>query len=190
MKRLILLITFISSCFGFEEFNYDKLDNKQRELAKLIYQRGDEHSLGATLVALAWQESRLGRYPINLSDPSGSCGIFHQVVKHYLTQHKLLDTKLNRNIACGNLIYDNDLAITQAIEVLLFWKRYHEAKRNFPYYPNMIKSYNGGTKSSEASDKYYKQVYHNVKIIEGLRNKILGHGGLMTFNIFANKGCK
>lgn len=172
MKKLILMLAMAGICFGFEEFNYDKLDTKQKELAKAIYKRGAEFNLGATLVAIAWQESRLGRYPINLSDSGGSCGLFHQVVRIYLAQHRLNDTPLNRNVACGNLIYDTDLAITQALEVLQFFNNYHKTRGNYPIYPRMIKSYNGGFKSSEASNKYYQEVYHNVKIIEKIKDTL------------------
>lgn len=176
LKVIIFMIIALQCAFGFAEFEWDKLSPKQKELANKIYKRGEEFNLGATLVSIAWQESRLGKYPVSFSDKSGACGVFHQVVKHYIKQHNLQDTELNRNIVCGNLIYDEDLAITQALEVLMFFKRYYISKKEPQHYPKMIKAYNAGFNTdSYAASVYYKQVYHNVKIIQSLKETILNY---------------
>ena len=175
-KVIIFMIIALQCAFGFAEFEWDKLSHKQKELANKIYKRGEEFNLGATLVSIAWQESRLGKYPVSFSDKSGACGIFHQVVRHYIKQHNLQDTELNRNIVCGNLIYDEDLAITQALEVLMFFKRYYISKKEPQHYPKMIKAYNAGFNvDSYAASVYYKQVYHNVKIIQAIKEIILNY---------------
>lgn len=177
IKHLILiLVTTLSLLQGYEEFNWQKLSSKQKALANKIYKRGEEFNLGATLVSIAWQESRLGKYVVSFVDKSGACGVFHQVVKHYIKQHNLQDTELNRNIVCGNLIYDEDLAITQALEVLMFFKRYYISKKEPQHYPKMIKAYNAGFNTdSYAASVYYKQVYHNVKIIQAIKETILNY---------------
>lgn len=171
MKLLIALIIGLLPIISAEELVWSKLSEQQKQTARYIYKIGSQYDLGATLVAIAWQESRLGLYPVNMQDPS--CGAFHQILPNYIRQHNLKDTPLTRNIVCGNLINNLDLATLQAVEVLLFFKKYHTTRKNYPVYPNMVKSYNAGFKTNiQKAETYYKQVYHNVKILESIKEEL------------------
>lgn len=163
------LATLFLALFAFmqgQELVWDKLTEAQKQVAREVYSLGKPYNLGATLVSIAWQESRLGGYPINLQDPS--CGVMHINVKTYLGLHKLKDTPYNRNWYCSRLINDVKLNVATAIEVLLWFKAYHKGSYN-----KMVKSYNAGFNTHLAqADNYYKQVYHNVKIVENLKGEL------------------
>lgn len=157
-----LLLTLGNS----EELQWDNLSEEQRLLARKIYYLTKPYDLELTMVAIAWQESRLGMVPINLQDPS--CGVTHINLHTYLKLRKLSDTPYNRNWYCNRLINDLSLSVATSLEVLLWYKNYHKGN-----YSKMVKSYNAGFNiNTKAADKYYKEVYHNVKILDGLRSEL------------------
>lgn len=162
---IILMLCQLHLAYS-EELVWDNLNPKQKATAQAIYFLAKPYKLELTLISIAWQESRLGLVPINLQDPS--CGVHHIHIAYYLKHHKLKDTAQNRNKYCNALIEDIALSTTSALDTLLFFKKYHKGD-----YSLMVKSYNAGfnTKSLQA-DTYYKQVYHNVKILENHREQL------------------
>lgn len=157
---MVICIILLCQIAKGEELVWDNLTPKQKAIAQEIYFLAKPYNLELTLVSIAWQESRLGLIPINLQDPS--CGVHHIHITYYLKQHKLKDTAHNRNKYCNALIEDIELSTASAIETLLFFKKYHKGN-----YSLMIKSYNAGFNTHLAqADTYYKQVYHNVKVLK------------------------
>lgn len=161
-----ILLFIICPKLNSSELKWEKLSEQQKNTARDIYRLGKPYNLENTLVAIAWQESRLGLVPINLQDPS--CGVMHINVKTYLGLHKLKDTPYNRNWYCNRLLSDLHLTISTAIEVLLWYKNYHRGN-----YSKMVKSYNAGFNTHlPQADKYYKEVFHNVKILQTLKSEL------------------
>lgn len=167
----ILLIFLCILCINAYEMIWENLNNAQREVAFRIYNVAKPLGLEMTMIAIAWQESRLGETPLNLQDPS--CGAHHIQITNFLRLSGLKDTPLTRNIYCNNLIKDVELSTITAIEIFKTFRVFHKGA-----YDSAIKSYNGGYNfaSSEAkryaTDKYYRQVYRNVKYLEALRHSV------------------
>lgn len=92
----------------------------KKELIKKLWIAGEPYNLSKTLVAIAKQESNLGQVKVNLQDPS--CGVTMIHIKYFLKRHNIKDTSFNRNLACQRLISNDDLAISEAINILEYAK--------------------------------------------------------------------
>lgn len=169
------LKTIIASLLGFsalfaEELLLENLDSTQRDNAFKIYKIAKPVGYEMTMIAIAWQESRLGKYPVNLQDPS--CGAHHIHIYNFLKLKGIKDTSLNRNVYCSILINDIVLSTITALEMFLNFKKFHKDS-----YSKAIKSYNGGyqfaniAKKAKQTEAYYRQVYKNVKYLESKRNQ-------------------
>ena len=91
-----------------------KLSSEQRDLMIQIAELAYGFDLAYTAVAIAWQESNLGKYPVNLSDPS--CGIFHKLVEPYLKGRDRKIDSFRKNQACSELISSTELSVAVFLE--------------------------------------------------------------------------
>ena len=109
MKKLALfiLLASIGQCLG-------------SDLEQKLIAAGKPYDLSKTLVAIAIQESNLGQVKVNLQDPS--CGVTMVHLKYFLKRYKIKDTSFNRNLACQRLIDNDDLAISESVVILNYWK--------------------------------------------------------------------
>ena len=111
MKKLILTIClFCSLC----------LADSKTDLQKKIIKAALPYDLAYTLLAIVEVETGTGLLRVNLQDPS--CGVTMIHIKYYMQRYKLKDTPFNRNYHCQKLIDNDDLAISEALSVLNFWK--------------------------------------------------------------------
>lgn len=167
IKKLLFLCVFVGFGFG-AEFEWHNLNEKQKTFAKLIYRLVDDKDLRLTLIAIAWQESRLNEAPVNLQDPS--CSAFHILIPVYLNQNGISDNAFNRNLHCGKLINDPVLSIRTAEKALKTWLKYHKEDLN-----KAIQSYNGGYNyNSNAAQGYLKGILkHKQAILIVVENGIL-----------------
>ncbi|RTI48602.1 hypothetical protein C3I27_04060 [Campylobacter jejuni] len=158
--RLLLVKFLLLGCsvMNAGEFRYEKLNLQQVETMIKLYQMGKPYDLGLTLIAIGWEESRLGEYPVNIQDPS--CGITHIHLKTYMKMNNLQDTPFLRNKYCSQLIDNPALAIQTSINLLLYWKDYHKGD-----YSKMIKSYNAGFKT-EQGKRYYTKIQRTVQYMK------------------------
>lgn len=89
----------------------------------LIDKLAKPFDLAKSIKAIAKVESDFGKYKINIMDkPYGSCGLTHINLKTYMDRHKIKKTNFNINKACSDLVNNDELAIANAIEELLYWK--------------------------------------------------------------------
>lgn len=160
----ILLSVFINSLDGKEiGGKYHTKGHIDRLIANIAKESDFEETI-RTLIRL---ESNDGLYPVNLNDPS--CGITHININTYMKRHRIKNTNFNRNKACADLIASPSLAITNALEELLYWKSVHCNRTGCTreQYRNVVKSYNTGWnyKSNKANEywqkfkKAYKELY-------------------------------
>lgn len=119
---------------------------------------GKPYDLGFTLVAIGWEESRLGQYPVNIQDPS--CGVTHIHLKTYIRMNNLQDTPFLRNKYCSQLIDNSALSIQTSIELLLYWRNYHKGD-----YAKMVKSYNAGFKVNQG-ERYYQKIRKTIQYMK------------------------
>lgn len=156
MKTLLCMIALCSAIWG-HTLQWFELDETQKRNARLIYRLVDDLDKRLALIAIAWQESKLGEAPINLQDPS--CGVFHMLAPVYLRQNNIADNSYNRNLYCGKLINDIVLSIRTAEKQLDYWLKVHKNDLRLA-----IQSYNAGYNVG-AGAKYYEAVAKTMAIV-------------------------
>jgi predicted methyltransferase len=123
------------------------------DLIQQIYNKGKEFNYGYTLVAIAYVESRLGKYMINLQDPS--CGLFH-VMPSTLSHSKWKQSRI-----CEALIKDTDFSITVALKRLKYFENYWKGRgyRGARLWRRTVNSYNSGFGNNP---KYVNSIIHAI----------------------------
>lgn len=157
--KIILTLLISIFCLANDVLEWAKLTKEQRNNAKLIYMLIPHNEIALTMIAIAWQESRLGLVNINLHDPS--CGLMHVHIRYYLIQNKIKDMPLNRNKYCSILIDDIVLNIDFGLQVFNRFLRHYKGD-----YHKAIKAYNAGYNiNSKQADIYLKSILaHRAKI--------------------------
>lgn len=133
----------------------DKLDPYQKQIAKLSYQVGEPHDLGLTMVAVAWEESRLGLFKVRMSTDyrDQSFGTMHTVAK-WKTKGM---TPFERGIWVQNIVENELFSLQTGLSDLLYW---YGRKKNWA---DMVGSYNGG---NTPNPNYLKRVRSTVRNIK------------------------
>lgn len=113
------------------------LTGKQESVMHLAASLGEPHNLSETMVAIAMQESNLGKWNIALGEES--FGPFHVRLNHVIKDLGWKNTPFNRNRA-AQMMLDNPIYAGQlAIRELLWWQNYHKGS-----WSKATSSYNGG----------------------------------------------
>lgn len=146
----------------FEE-DFKKLDAEQLDLMMEIYKRAKPYDLAYSAIAIAWQESNLGKWQVNLSDPS--CGPYHQSVTIFMKKHKIKDGDFTRNRVCGELISDINFSTATLISEIEAWKVTHKKRLNIWDY--VYRSYNAGFNYDSIKAKEYSlKIRARIKVIK------------------------
>jgi len=162
MLKLILTLVFISLSLYASPFKkIDSLTTEQYNNLIWIYQQGKKYDLELTLTAIAWKESHFGKYPINLSDPSG--GLFHNLLGSVCCRLNLTPNQWNQSRILEKLISDKEFALQQAVAELLYWKSYWKVRNKRYLWKRMISSYNGGHKGNI---RYYKDIVKKIRYLK------------------------
>lgn len=159
------------------ELIWNNLTKQQKEYAQLIYEVGYEHTLSLTLIAISWEESRLGLVQENRSDGKyGSYGLMHILLETYMNLYKIKNTPENRERVKENLKKYPNINIDAAITILYHFRDYFAPKNSNDIvhldeitriYSSMIKAYNCGYNIKRpACDRYYKNVLHQIELLE------------------------
>ena len=166
MKKLAALLLCSIALGG--SLEWSNLNKQQRINAIEIYKISKPHNLAETMISIAWQESRLGLIPINISDPS--CGVHHINLKTFLRLKGKPDNITNRNYYCNRLIQDINLSTNTAIEVFNTFKSYHNGNHSLA-----IISYNAGFNTRNMQGIEYahsvkKNMLKSKKIVERIES--------------------
>lgn len=137
--------------------NLFALDASQLALAKRIYSKAKQFNLGYTMAAIAWQESQLGKYNLNLADPS--CGVFH-VMPRYMAKGKWKQSRV-----CERLIEDFDFSFSVALERFKYFENYWKSRGVSRVWSHAVGSYNGGFKPNY---KYTEEIRKKIRILRKL----------------------
>ncbi len=132
-----------------------ELNGFERSIVSLSYSIGEPYDLGETMVAIALEESELGRYRISLSDPSA--GVYHTLISHAIKDLGWKDNSYNRNRAAQLLIDDHVYAAHLAIGVLKWWHNYRGGD-----WKETLSGYNGGHKGNPS---YVRRIANHIKHI-------------------------
>lgn len=161
LAAVLALLTFSSQA----DMCY-KLDNDQRKVLVSAYEKGRDHDLGYTMMAIAWNESSAGKYRVNLE--SHDFGVMQNSLK---TASARTDTKgyFNKMRLIEDLIKNDELSMSLALEELLYWRGKTGTWRN------MVSAYNNGWAYSKGH-VYLTKIIRHVKMFQrclgGLVNKI------------------
>lgn len=150
MKKLVLILS-LTLCLSANSLlkEFRAMDYQQKLIMAKTYMIGLQNDLELTLMAIAWQESKAGKYLMNLSDPS--FGVFHIVPKGN-------DWEKSRE---AERLMDFEYSISKTIEILEYWKKYHKGN-----WQNTIKSYNAGYNyNSKKADQYLSHIQAKVRVL-------------------------
>jgi len=158
----ILMFSFLLPLWLFSSSlkELNNLSKEQYDNLVWIYQQGKKYDLEFTLTAIAWQESKFGKYPINLSDPSG--GLFHNLLGSVCCRLSLTPNQWNQSRILERLVGDREFALQQAIAELHYWENYWKVRRSTRIWSYMVMSYNGGHRGSK---KYLKEIKRKIRIL-------------------------
>ena len=137
-------------------FSDCKITKEQENVIRLSYSLGEPHDLGLTMIAIAMEESKLGKYRINLNDPSA--GIYHTTVDKAVNKLGWSHTPYNYNRAAQILVDDDIFAGELAIETILWWKEHKDGD-----WRKTVSGYNGG---HVGNPEYVKKISNHIKTIK------------------------
>lgn len=160
LKKLLLLIGLLVYS--------QALSKNQIEDFKYSFNYGKKYGLGWTLAAISYTESSLGKYKVNLSDPSASS--YHILIKSVLSRNEIPDNAWNRSRMLEKLIRNRKFAANQAIAELLYWKSYwlnRGCTENWLWI-KMVSSYNAG---SYLNLRYVRKVSNAIRILKKVNIK-------------------
>ena len=165
MKVFILSLLMVFSLFGSELSDLSDLKNElnhlsdsQQEVLLRTFLKGKEYNLEYTLTAIAWQESKFGKYMVNLSDPS--FGVFHNLIKSVQKRHRA--NKWNTDRLAERLLFDYNFSFNEALEELTFWKKVYKGQTRA--WSKIVSSYNSGWDSS-AGEAYLYCIRTKIKAL-------------------------
>jgi hypothetical protein len=162
MKSLLLLALMILSLQAniYETVSDSRDFNEKQKLVILnSYNYALYEDLGYTLAAIAIVESSAGEIRVNISDPS--FGIHHNLVSSVVNRLGMTDTCYNRNKVASRLVTDDDFSREQALQELLFWRKYHSNNWRL-----MVMSYNAGHKYQNGQH-YLNKVIYWISVLKG-----------------------
>lgn len=135
MRTMLMIFSLFVVPFSSADECY--LTPEQRSVLYFSYSYGSPHDYGYTLAAIAMEESDLGRWTINLQDPSASpWGVtIDKAVKKLGWKH----TPFNYNRAAQLLMDDIFFGAGLAMETLLWWDKRREGN-----WRKVVESYNAG----------------------------------------------
>ena len=163
---LTLILCFCNSLWAAECSKWDNLSDNQRKIAEWLYKRGESHDLQLTLPAIAWTESSLGKYRLNIR--SGDVGLMQ--INYKTAQNTLGVTNyFKQSELHQRLIYDDELNVTIALSVLEHFKKVHKGD-----WKKMVMSYNIGNQKDKKNLKkgvaYYEKVVYHLNILKKCSN--------------------
>jgi len=143
------------------------LSPKQMSILNWVYNKAKPYNLQNTMSAIAYVESHLGRYKVNLQDGKyGSFGIFHNMLESVCSRHNC-STYWNKSRLAERLIVDKDFSFSEAMAEFQYWYNYWLSKgySNTIAWKRAICSYNAGYNWKKGL-KYYKKVVKAIKFLK------------------------
>ncbi len=166
MKFLLtLLLTFPVFASSLEELVKElyNLNVQQLEILSKTFQYGKSFNHEYTLTAIVWQESKFGRYKMNLNDPS--CGIAHAFLPSVADRVGLKRNFWNYSRLCENLIDDTEFALYHARMELEFWYGYWGNKGVKRVWSHSVASYNAGS-NYKKGQSYLNKIKKKIKALK------------------------
>lgn len=152
---LAILVLWVCSSLA-EASNWTcTLTDRQQEVLTIAHTTGAPYNLSYTMVAIAMQESRLGKWNVALGENSFSP--FHVRIKHVLVDQNWKPTRFNKNRAAQMLLDDDWYAARLSLGVLRWWHNYQKT------WVGAVSSYNGGHRGNP---DYVEKIRNNIQHIQ------------------------
>jgi len=167
LKRVTLSLALLFSSSGvLAEDLYKKYDSEwtqlskfQKNTAQMIYDYAVRDDLGWTAVAIAWQESQLGRWQINMnSKTSWDCGMFQNNTKSVAGHQDVPHNQFNRKEICTRLITNYNFAYLNFAKEIEYWRGVHKDN-----WRKVWSSYNGGWKGNK---EYAMSIVTRIQVLK------------------------
>lgn len=150
MKLLVWLVVVINLAVIAYGEPLTKINEEQKQVLLKAYEYGKPYDLSWSLMAIAWKESRAGKWNINLQDPAVCPFMIN--INTAIKRTNLKDTSFNRNVLAQELIDDFGLCAAHAVTELTYWRAVHGEN-----YRKIWASYNGGYNYSSPQAAGYAQ---------------------------------
>ena len=173
MRSILFVITLVILSVGalkaevisvrdnIKELN--SLNPEQLEVLEMVYDSSQLFDLGYTAVGIIWQESKFGKWKINLADPS--CGYFHKLLPEYARELGLKPTRWNNSRVC-ELLLDFDTSLDVFISTMRTKEQICRVRGSSNVWRCSIKGYNGSGKRAE---EYMLNVINKIKAFKKWR---------------------
>ncbi len=120
-----------------------QLTPKQKQILYQTFYKAKPFDYQYTLTAIAWQESKFGKYVVNVSDGEyGSYGVFHNLLSSVCMRHGCSMWKRSR--IAERLIFDYDFSFAEALSELKYWENYWKDRGVDRVWTHTVCSYNAG----------------------------------------------
>lgn len=132
------------------EREYNSLTHEQHIVLAEAYLTGYKDDLGFTMMAIAYAESRAGKYLINTqTNDFGVMGISLKTA----SSREGIKGAFSRNILAQRLIFDNAYNMKLSLDELRYWTKYHKGD-----WRSTVSSYNAGFNVKAGKDYLTKIV--------------------------------
>lgn len=175
-KSLIIFALLITSSFGsssYEKYMYElnHLTSYQKTILFRTYIKAKQFGYENTMTAIAWQESRFGKYPVDLSGPS--FGVFHNLVSSVSKRNGNSGTEWSNSRIAERLILDYDFSFSQSLAEIKYWENYWKSKNKPHVWREIVGSYNGGYgwRHKKSSVQYLKDIIIRMKVLKKYLSK-------------------
>lgn len=150
----------------FEE-DFDKLSQQQLDVLHQVAERAYPFDMGYSAAAMAWQESNLGEWPVDIAGKS--CGVFHKIIPNYMKDKKMTINSFKTNVVCADFMNDINLATSAYLDDMHYWKTSLQ-KRGYKgkeLWDMMFRSYNAGYRlENKDGIRYSKQVQARIQVLQ------------------------
>jgi hypothetical protein len=171
MKYLLLVSLLIGI------LNADKMTKEEltRELHHLsmdqylvllkTYKKGKPFGYELAMSAIAWHESRFGKYLVNLAGPA--FGPFHNLITSVVRRHDpgSIDNEWVRSRLAERLVLDYDFGFSESLAELKYWENYWTSKKVPKVWSHTISSYYAGVKWKNGAE-YLKDIELKISILK------------------------
>ena len=158
MKKLILSIVLLLSFSTVNATNLLTMTEIERQWFKLkpyqrinlirIFQRAAEDDLSWTAVAIAWEESKYGRFQMGFpKNGSYDCGVMHNNTTSVLARKGLKPSLYNKLGVCTSLIVNPEESYLEFVKEVRYWERVRGAGEWSAIWRGYNAGYTGGGKN-------------------------------------------
>ncbi len=174
MKLLIVLLLTVNIYATTLKYELNHLSIEQYKIIVKIYTKKKDSIHLYSLLAIAWKESDLGRYLVNLDDPSAGC--FHNLLSSVIAREKRNNNSWVQSRVLEKLVTDFDYGLYHATAELNFWDKLYTEKpiKGLPNWRAVISSYNAGH-TYKNGKAYMLDIVERVKVLKVFiaNNKVL-----------------